>query len=317
MNGGMPDVLVCITLLRSEEKQLVRAIEEKGLEVEICIDKAGLPCVSARGQLPRIALIRSMSHRTALNMASLLESAGVRSVNSVRAISLCSNKALQSVQFRRNGIPHPEFRISFRIADVEPAGQELGGDYIVKPVDASWGRGIARIRNAEEYAAWAAGRESVDASEKTFPLLIQRYVNKGNFDLRVVIVGRTPIAAFKRVSQHWKTNTHLGAKVEPIPISDRIQALCQQVLSVLGEGFYGLDLLDDVDSGELLVCEVNQNPEFDKSSAIHGIDVHKYVASYIVDLIETKDAPAEPRSDAFYTEGQALALKVRMHHHLG
>ncbi|MNN08258.1 Alpha-aminoadipate--LysW ligase LysX [compost metagenome] len=112
-------------------------------------------------------------------------------------------------------------------------------------------------------------------------------MEKGDYDIRVVIVGHQPIAAFRRVSaENWKTNTHLGAEIEPIEINGEIAAICGDLVSVLGEGIYGADLFFDYQQLRYVVCEVNQNPEFAKSWKVHGVDVAYHIAKYVKEKID-------------------------------
>jgi [lysine-biosynthesis-protein LysW]--L-2-aminoadipate ligase len=281
MLATRPDVLLGLTVLRPEERRIAAALESRGLKVQIHADRDGFSQLNPKVIGPKVALIRSMSHKTAENGATLLELGDVRTINSSQAIHICANKSLQALHFAKHGIPQPEFNIAFKVSDVKEMGESFGGDYVVKPVDASWGRGIARLTSQDCFESWSAGRESVDPNEKAFPLLVQKYVRKGNFDMRVVLVGNEPVVAFKRVSDHWKTNTHLGARVEPMEITDGIREISHQVIQLLGPGIYGLDLFQEDGTGRLLVCEVNQNPEFDKSSKIHGVDVADHIAAFV------------------------------------
>lgn len=147
------------------------------------------------------------------------------------------------------------------------------------------GAGVTKMANAECVEAWAGGRESADATGKLFPVVVQAYVDKPGHDLRVVVVGRTPVVAIQRVSEDWRTNTHLGARVQRVEVTAEIDKLCQQVVDVLGPGFYGVDLVEDRVAGELLVLEVNANPEFAKSSAMHGVDVAGLYAAYVAEQL--------------------------------
>lgn len=281
MNSPRPDVLLGLTILRPEERRLIEALEELGLNVQICNDRNGFSYRNLAVDGPKVALIRCMSHNKAENMATLLNLNQIQTFNSAYAIRICANKAFQAIQFEKAGIPQPEFNIAFTMKDVCLMGEELGGDYIVKPVDASWGRGVARLVDRKCFEAWSAGREALDPNEKSFPVLIQKFIKKGNFDIRVVLVGSEPIVAFKRVSEHWKTNTHLGARVEPMEMTKEIQKISKKIIDLLGPGIYGLDLFEEESTGKIMVCEVNQNPEFDRSSKIHGVDVARKIAEFI------------------------------------
>lgn len=282
MENTKIDVLICVTKLRNEEKIIFKYLEEFGINIQINLDSMELPSVNKMSEKVEIALIRSLSQTNALNRASLLEAAGVKTINSSKSISICINKIYQSLMFRKFNIPQPKFKVSFTASDMFEAFEDIGDTFVIKPASSSWGRGIAKIIDKDCLDGWIAARESLDPNQKSFPVLMQEYVEKGDFDIRVVIVGRKPIVAFKRVSiDNWKTNTHLGAEINPIEINTEMEIICNQVLDMLGEGIYGLDLFYDHKRKCYLVCEVNQNPEFDSSSKVHGIDVAYYIAEYL------------------------------------
>jgi [lysine-biosynthesis-protein LysW]--L-2-aminoadipate ligase len=57
------------------------------------------------------------------------------------------------------------------------------------------------------------------------------------------------------------------------------------VVSALGPGFYGVDLIEDRATGRLAVLEVNANPEFARSSDTHGVDVAGHCAAYAAQAV--------------------------------
>lgn len=285
MTSPEVDVLLSVTMLRPDEKLLLAALREQGLAVRPALPEDLADVLSGRTAPPRLAMIRNLSHRDAIGVARRLEHLGVATVNQTSAIEVCNDKGLQAVVFARFGIPHPVSHHAFSYQQVRDAIAELGWPAVVKPVSGSWGRGVTRLVNQECVDAWVGGRESTDAAGKQFPVLVQEYVDKGDHDLRVVVVGATPVVAIRRVSTDWRTNTHLGAAVERTEITPDIEKLCARVVDVLGEGFYGVDLLADRTTGELRVLEVNANPEFAKSSAQHGVDVAGLLAGYLADRV--------------------------------
>lgn len=284
------DVRLIATILRPEEKLIVEALNAAGLEVTVSLDTGVDTWVNDGNGRQGMVVMRSLSHHRALSLAQMLEATGVVTVNTAAAVRICANKALQALEFRRCGVPHPEFRISATVDEVRRHGEELGSDYVIKPLDASWGRGIARIRHLEALESWAAARESVDAKGNGFPVLTQRYVNKGDSDLRVVVVGDQPIAAIRRVADGWLTNTHRGARIETTAITAEVRQLVAKTVATVGEGIYGIDLLEDLDSGRLLVCEINQNPEFNRSMPVHGVDIPRHIAEFVSRRLETTAA---------------------------
>jgi RimK family alpha-L-glutamate ligase len=279
-------ILLCLTRLREEEKRIKLFLESLGFEVEICLDSASLPLNINRTN-NCIALLRNLSQKEALKRAELLELTGVPTVNSSNSISICTNKAKQSILFEKHRIPQPSYKVAFNFEDLKKSQNYFKDGFVIKPVSSSWGRGIAKIDTKESLDAWIAARESMDVGNNHFPVLAQEYIHKGDYDIRVVIVGNKPIVAFKRVSNDsWLTNTHLGAKVEPINMNEEIQAICNKVCKILGKGIYGVDLFYDYENSLYRVCEVNHNPEFSQSWKIHGVDVAKYIASFIQDFSE-------------------------------
>lgn len=283
MTAVTRDVLLSITMLRPDEKLLLGALRERGVAVRLAVleDLAGV--VAGHSAPPALAVIRNLSHREAVGVARRLEHLGVATLNSASAIEVCNDKGLQALLFARHGIAHPASRHAFSYGQVREAATELGWPAVLKPVGGSWGRGVTKLVNNECVDAWVGGRESADAGGKLFPVLVQEYVDKPGHDLRVLVVGSAPVVAFRRTSTNWRTNTHLGAEVERVEISPEIDKLCGQVVDVIGDGFYGIDLVEDRTTGELKVLEVNANAEFARSSPVHGVSVAGHLAGFIAE----------------------------------
>ncbi|AEV88373.1 30S ribosomal protein S6 modification protein [Actinoplanes sp. SE50] len=280
------EVLLTVTMLRPEEKLLARALRDRGIEVRTALFGDLAEVVSGPAAPPPLAIIRNVSHREAIDAARRLEHLGVTVLNRPSAIEICNDKGLQALVFDRNGIAHPKTLHVFGFDQVRAAVEEVGWPAVVKPVSGSWGRGVTRLTDEAGVAAWIGGRESVDAAGKAFPVLIQAYIDKPGHDLRVLVVGDQPLVAFRRVSQDWRTNTHLGATVERVEVTPEIAKLCRLVADALGDGFYGVDLVEDRSTGELLVLEVNASPDFARSSQVHGVDVAGHLADYAARRLE-------------------------------
>ncbi|MEU2548147.1 RimK family alpha-L-glutamate ligase [Streptomyces roseolus] len=279
------EVLVSATMLRPDEKLLLQALRAEGLKAAPLLreDLAGV--VAGDTRPPGLALIRNLSHQDAVSVSRRLEHRGVTTLNRAATIETCNDKGLQALTFARHGIPHPFTLHAFSYDQVRETVARMGLPTVVKPVSGSWGRGVTRMVNPECVDAWVGGRESTDAAGKLFPVVVQQYIDKPGHDLRVVVVGRAPIVAIQRVSPDFRTNTHLGAEVRRTEVTPEIEKLCAQVVDALGDGFYGVDLVEDRATGELLVLEVNANPEFARSSAQHGVDVAGHIATYVKELL--------------------------------
>ncbi|NJP66151.1 RimK family alpha-L-glutamate ligase [Streptomyces spiramenti] len=290
MTTAATDVLLSVTVLRPDERRLLDALRDQGLTARPVLQPDMAEVLSERGARPRLAVLRNLSHREAIGTARRLDQAGIATLNTPSAIETCNDKGLQALLFARHAIAHPDTRHAYTYEQVQEVAHEFGWPVVVKPVSGSWGRGVTRLSTEHELEAWTGGRESADAAGKLFPVLVQRYVDKPGHDLRIVVVGEQPVVAIRRASESWRTNTHLGARVERVEISDTMRALCDRVVTALGPGFYGVDLMEDRHTGETTVIEVNANPEFARSSETHGVDIAGIYARYVVGLLEADRA---------------------------
>lgn len=272
-------VFLFVTYIRDEERRIVDFLKLAGHQVTIKTD--GCPFDLRELSDCDVALIRILSQKTALQRVNYLEAAGVRCVNSSNAIRICTDKGLQAVLFERESLPIPKFSICGKYDELPKLLGEYGR-FVIKPMSASWGRGVTLIEKEASLDAWVGAREAVDTKGKHFPVLVQEYIEKDNFDIRVVIVGRTPIVAFRRINyESWKTNTHTGASIIPMKLTKSVITLVDKIVNVVGAGIYGLDLMVDKKTERYVICEINQNPEFAKSWLVHGVDVAQYIAEYI------------------------------------
>lgn len=276
-----PHVLLTVTVVRQEEKQLIAALRERGCTVTVAklADLAGV--LNGSAPVPDLALVRNLAHHEAVEVTRRLATFGVPTVNSAEAVELCGDKGQQALLFGRLGIPHPTSYLAYDLDQVAERVAELGSA-VIKPVSSSWGRGLARVTDAATMECWAAGRESVDAAGRHFPVLVQAYVAKPGYDLRVVVVGGEPVVAIERASADWRTNTHLGATVRRTDLSVPVRRLVASVLDQLGPGFYGVDVLIEAGTGRHYVLEVNANPEFARSAPVHGVDIAGLLADHVV-----------------------------------
>ncbi|MEU5961010.1 RimK family alpha-L-glutamate ligase [Micromonospora parva] len=279
------DVLVSVTMVRPEERLLLGALRATGLTAQSALPRHTAAILNNAAPRPRMVLLRNVSHRELASMAARFEHADIDTLNTPHAVRLCLAKDLQAIAFANHDVPHPTTHVAFTVEQVRGYVDELGGDAVVKPISGSWGRGIVRITDEAQFDAWAGGREALDPAGKEFPVVVQQYVPKPGFNERVHVVGDRPIVAYRQVGAGLRTNTHQGGAVEPIPISDRARELCARVVACFGPGFYGVDLAESRETGEMYVLEVNTNPDFAQSSKIHGVDIAGHVAAYVRDAV--------------------------------
>lgn len=294
MTARPVDVLIPVTVLRPEEKLLAKALRERDLLVATALGPQVGDVLNGRVPPPRLAVVRNLSHRDACDTARRLTDLGVPVVNTPDAIELGVDKGRQALAFARAGVPHPRSWHAYSADQVRGIASMAGWPVVVKPLRGSWGRGVVLLDGEPALAAWAGGLETADAAGRSYPVLVQEWVDKPEHDLRVLVVGTRPVLALRRRASGLRTNTHLGATIDQADRTPVIAGLCAAVVELFGPGFYGVDLIEDHRTGRTQVLEVNVIPEYARSSALLGVDVAGALADHLAAALRGADLLGVP-----------------------
>ena len=257
---------------RFEEKQLLQAARNMGHRVvPVYVPDSTFWITKNDGVGFDLAFQRCVSYYRALSSSIALETKGVLVVNSSSVIRDCEDKLLTTARLAKAGVPTPETVIAFKRDKAVEASEHLGYPVVVKPIYGSWGRMMAKAPDKETLLDIIEMRENIPSPYLRVHYL-QRYVKKPGRDIRAYYVwGDVPVAIY-RVSDNWKTNTALGGKALPCPITDEIREAVVKSSEAVGGGVLGVDLLEDPDKG-LLVCEINAVIEFKNTVRVTGYDL--------------------------------------------
>lgn len=266
------------SLIRKEEKLLIAAFRTRGVDVTL-IDDRDLVFDLEQGPAIDLVLERCINHSRALHSLKLFESLGVRCLNSYQVAQVCGDKILTAVALREHGVPQPEVRIAFTENSALRAIEEIGYPVVLKPAVGSWGRLVSKV-NDRESAESILEHKRILGSYHHSIFFIQQYIDKPGRDIRCFVVGDQCIAAIYRNSEHWKTNTALGATATGAPLTDKLSELAVHAAEAVGGGLVGVDLLES-DTG-LLVNEVNYTMEFSNSIDTTGVDIPGHIADYAI-----------------------------------
>lgn len=283
--SSIAKVIVAYEVARWEEKALIEAAKELDLEVvPLHLHNTVLQVGSASGSLGldpegAIVLQRAISHAIAVNSSLALESLGFRVINSSLALIKATNKLWTLSILSAAGIPVPRTAVTFSSDASIKAAAFLGYPLVLKPIDGSWGRLIALVRDEEELRAVLEHREYIPSPAMKVHML-QEYVKKPGRDLRVFVVGGEVVTAIYRVSDHWITNMARGGKAMPAPITEELRELALRTAEVLGIEVAGIDIFEDPERG-YLVNEANAVPEFKNTVAVTGCKVHLKIMEYV------------------------------------
>jgi [lysine-biosynthesis-protein LysW]--L-2-aminoadipate ligase len=260
-------------LLRHEERMLIEAIRSRGLGLRLVFipEKIDFLGADSKGDDVDFVFQRCVSHYRALATTAILESRGIRVVNSYETIRDSGDKLVTTARLVSRGVKVPRTAIAYSREGALMAAREIGYPVVVKPIMGSWGRMIARAKSEDDLLDIMDFREAM--SSPHFKIhYIQQYVEKPGRDIRAFYVwGEVPTAIY-RISQRWKTNTALGGKAAPANLTEEQVDLVIRAGEAMGGGVLGIDLLETRE-GETLVSEVNAVVEFRNTVQVTGYDL--------------------------------------------
>ena len=272
-------VAILHDVVRREEKLLVDAFS-KVREVDLVLldDREMSFSRSSVFELDAV-LSRTVSFYRGLYARRLFESRGVLCINSARVAETCGDKLATSLALERAAVPQPEFRAAFDETTALAAMEEMGFPVVLKPVVGSWGRLVARADDRDSAESLLEHRAALpNAMHHVYYL--QRYVEKGGRDIRAFVAGDRAIAAIRRWSASWRTNTHRGGRAEAMRVDDELASICRAASRAVGGGVLALDLFE-TDEG-YLVNEVNDTMEFRNSIEPTGVDIPGAIVDHVL-----------------------------------
>jgi [lysine-biosynthesis-protein LysW]--L-2-aminoadipate ligase len=267
------------SLIRKEEKLLIDEFKSRGVEL-VMIDDRKLTFDLFSGPDVDLVLERCINHSRAMHGLRLVESTGVRCINTSDVSRICGDKILTSLALKEANVPQPPVRIAFTEASALEAIEQLGYPVVLKPVVGSWGRLLSKI-NDRETAESILEHKAILGSYHHSIFYIQQYVEKKGRDIRSFVIGEECVAAIYRTSPHWITNTARGAVATGCPVSDEISSISLAAARAVGGGVLAVDLFE-TDSG-LLVNEVNYTMEFRNSIETTGVNIPGRVVDYVLE----------------------------------
>ena len=282
-----PRVGILINRIRVEEKQLIRALESRGVEYETLHDGDLQFYLNEQSGWNRFDVIleRSISHSRAVNALRIFRSAGVPTVNSMEVAATCGDKIRTSLALEEAGVPQPESAVAFTPDSALEAIEQVGYPVVLKPVTGSWGRLMTRVEDRETARSVLEHKQTLGGVQHSI-FFIQKYVEKGGSDIRAFVVGDETICAIERRSDHWITNTARGAEVSPIEVTPDLHNICIAAANAVGGGVLAVDLFTS--EGEFLVNEVNYTMEFRNSTGPTGVNIPGKIVDYVIEIARNR-----------------------------
>jgi ribosomal protein S6--L-glutamate ligase len=199
-------------------------------------------------------------------------------LNPPRAVEAAVDKYLTLALLDAVGLPVPPTWVGESSTEGLAAFEVLGGDVVVKPLFGSEGRGIVRVSDFE------LARRTFQTLERLGAVLyVQRTIRHPGHDLRAFVLGDRVVGSFRRhaAGGDWRTNVALGGRAERCDLEPKVARFAIDAARAVGARMAGVDLIHDLDRGELVVLEVNAVPGWRALADVTGIDV---AAAILADL---------------------------------
>ena len=214
-----------------------------------------------------------------MNLLGRIADRGGRVINSPRSLEVAIDKHLALCHIAAAGLVVPATRVVQDASAALAAWEELGGDCLLKPLFGSRGRGLVRIRTAQDVEV--ATRSPAVAESCGGILYIQQFIPNPGWDVRILLVGDRSFAMRRRAGPgEWRTNLACGGEAEPFSPPDDWVSQARLAAAAVGTQIAGIDLIPTRD-GRVAVLEVNGVPGWRGLEAATGADITGAVADHL------------------------------------
>ena len=268
---------------RLEERLILKALRRVSLEATVTNVKATPIGWENPGVM--LSLIRPVSMHRAAYAAAVREAVGVSTINRSLTILMSGDKVLTLSMLRRHGVRFPESYLAFTAEAAEKALEMVGTPAVDKPPIGSWGRLVSLVRDGETLRSLVEHREMLP-SQTARTHIIQRYIDNGKTDYRVLVLGDEVLGAIARSAREgeWRSNVARGGRIRAVNLESEMRELAVKAAEILGGEFVAVDLLKD--DGGYLVNEVNGVPEFKGFMEATMIDVPLKLAEHVKTVLK-------------------------------
>jgi ribosomal protein S6--L-glutamate ligase len=203
-----------------------------------------------------------------MDLLARWEARGVNVVNPPKALECAVDKYLTTARLAAAGIPVPDTIACETADEALGAFASLGGDVVVKPLFGGEGRGIIRVSDPDIAQRVFRTLERIDAV-----LYLQRYVDHGGSDVRVLVLDGRVLGGMRRHGRDgFRTNVSQSGHAEAHAPTDLERELALRAAAVTGTVFAGVDILYDRADAPFVI-EVNAVPGWKAFGRVNQLDV--------------------------------------------
>ncbi|MFX0162025.1 MAG: lysine biosynthesis protein LysX [Candidatus Hodarchaeota archaeon] len=271
---------IVVDRVRPDERLLFEAVKKAGGELVIIDSKTHKFSLTKPNNIEAdITIMRCVGTLKGLYITFVLENQGLEVINPYLIAENCFDKVKTSVILAKNGIPTPKTVVGFDVKSAFQIAEEMGYPVIFKPVIGSWARMVAKVNDPQTAKTLLEHRSILgNAFHKIY--YIQEYIAKPDRDIRSIVIGDEVIPIYRviQTESEWRTNTALGGRAEPCPLTPEIEELSLKAAEAVGGGVLGVDLIENKD--QLMVLEINHSTEFKNVQRVSGVNIAEKIIQY-------------------------------------
>jgi ribosomal protein S6--L-glutamate ligase len=210
--------------------------------------------------------------------AKALEEAGVYVMNPVLPWVAAGDKMAALMKLAKANLPVPPTVVTENMFVGYRAVGEFGRA-VVKQLRGAMGYGVFLVDNPD--VAFHIFSMLVNINK---PIYVQKFLEKGGGDYRVVVVGGRVVGVEFRRAEGWKSNVAQGARPEPAKATPELEELAIRAVEVLGLDYGGVDIAETKEGYYIL--EVNPTMSWQGFKQATGINPAEHIIDYLLEKIK-------------------------------
>ena len=175
-----------------------------------------------------------------MDLLGRLESSGVKILNPPKTIETAVDKYLSLSLLAESNIAIPQTAVAESLPAALDSFADLGGDVVYKPIFGSMGKGIVRLTDANAAAEFF--ETQIAAGQVIY---LQKFIDHGDWDIRILIVGDRTFSIKRKRKGHWLTNIARGGIASAHCPNDQELALAFAAAKATGCLVAGIDIFYD------------------------------------------------------------------------
>ena len=114
-------------------------------------------------------------------------------------------------------------------------------------------------------------------------MYVQEFLEHGNQDIRVFVIGGEAVAAMYRIGSDWKTTIRHGAEPKPCKLTPALADIAVHCAEAIGLEYTGVDILETAQG--LVVTEVNSSSGWQGLQQVTDINIAQRLVNRFIEVI--------------------------------